>query len=242
MYNRSVVRVPTGKLWPQEVVDQRPAGGDDSVEPNGSRLAVELSQSPQQARILQIEHEVYELGAPIPVEVELLDDAVHVADQQVNMYGAGTTLRAALNDYQASLVDYFEWLASHEPTLAEHLQEHLAWLRRHVRWGASRVPADRRAVEHTLTHPNKLRYQWAGKRDHDVYTLTLSGYQFGWTKISKGTGYRTLRDSLLAKIARQVSLQLGDFKAAIECTFNWEDYKEVLRRTSPSHADKIPDD
>jgi hypothetical protein len=103
------------------------------------------------------------------------------------------------------------------------------------------MPAERRAVDQTLTRRTKLRYVREDKRDHDVYALVLSGYQFGWTKISRGTSYRTLDDSILAKIARQVNLQLNELKAAIACTVNWPEYAAILKRTFPSDADKVPD-
>jgi hypothetical protein len=103
------------------------------------------------------------------------------------------------------------------------------------------VPADRRAVEQTLTHRTKLRYQREEGRDHVIYTLVLSGHQFGWTKISRGSSYRTLDDSLLRLIARQVNLQLGQFKSAIDCTINWPEYAAILRQKSPEDADKIPE-
>ncbi|MBA2450191.1 MAG: hypothetical protein H0V51_19415 [Chloroflexi bacterium] len=103
------------------------------------------------------------------------------------------------------------------------------------------MPADRREVDRTLIHQTKLRYRREDKRDHDIYTLVLSGTQFGWTKISRGTKYRTLDDSTLGKIARQAHLSVGDLKAAIACTFNWPDYARVLKQRSPGDAHKVPD-
>lgn len=103
------------------------------------------------------------------------------------------------------------------------------------------MPAERRDVDWTLTHQRKLRYQREEGRDHAVYTLVLSGRQFGWTKISRGSGYRTLDDVVLGKIARQVSLQLSQLKAAIECTINWPEYATILKSRFPADADKVPD-
>jgi len=101
------------------------------------------------------------------------------------------------------------------------------------------VPADRREVDRTLTHQGKLRYRLEEGRDHVVCTLVLSGHQFGWTKISRGSSYRTLDDTLLGKIARQVHLQLGQFKRAIDCAINWPEYARILRQKFPADADKI---
>jgi hypothetical protein len=103
------------------------------------------------------------------------------------------------------------------------------------------VPADRREVDQTLTHRTKLRYQREEGRNHVIYTLVLSGHQFGWTKVSRGSSYRTLDDTLLGKVARQVHLQLGQFKRAIECTINWPKYAQILRQRFPADAEKIPD-
>jgi hypothetical protein len=104
------------------------------------------------------------------------------------------------------------------------------------------VPAARRLVDRTLTQRQKLRYVREEGRDHDVYTLTLSGHQFGWTKISRGTKYRTLDDSILGMIARQVHLQASEFKAAIACSLNWPEYARNLKQRFPRDADKVPDD
>jgi hypothetical protein len=101
------------------------------------------------------------------------------------------------------------------------------------------VPAERRDVDFVLTDKAKLRYK-SDDRDHLVYTLELSGYQFGWTKISRGTSYRTIDDTTLGKIARQVHLQLKDFKSALRCDLNWPDYAAILKATFPAEQDKVP--
>ena len=101
------------------------------------------------------------------------------------------------------------------------------------------MPAERRDVDFVLTNRQKLRYR-SEDRDHEVYTLELGGYQFGWTKISRGTGYRTIDDVTLGKIARQVHLQLKDLKSAIRCDLNWPDYAAVLQAKFPVEKDKIP--
>ena len=101
------------------------------------------------------------------------------------------------------------------------------------------MPAERRDVDFVLTSKEKLRFK-QDDRDHDVYTLELSGYQFGWTKISRGTSYRTIDDSTLGKISRQVHLQLKEFKLAIRCDLNWPDYAVILQARFPTEKDKVP--
>lgn len=101
------------------------------------------------------------------------------------------------------------------------------------------MPAERRQVDFVLTNKEKLRYK-TEDRDHDVYTLELSGYQFGWTKISRGTAYRTIDDVTLGKIARQVHLQLKDLKSALRCDLNWPDYAAILKAKFPAEEDKVP--
>jgi hypothetical protein len=89
-----------------------------------------LSQS---AEIRNLGETAPRLVEPIPVLIEVLSDKVVVSDEQVNMYGSGSTINEALLDYRASLLDYFEWLESNEQTLVSHLRAHLEWLRQRLR-------------------------------------------------------------------------------------------------------------
>jgi hypothetical protein len=99
-----------------------------SAVPSLSRPSI--SHDTQVATLADPRAELLEL---IQVTIEILGDKVVVSDDQVSMYGTGTTLDEALVDYRASLLEYLEWLAANEATLADHLRAHLLWLRARVR-------------------------------------------------------------------------------------------------------------
>jgi len=64
--------------------------------------------------------------------------------------------------------------------------------------------------------------------DHEYYHFTLNNAVF--TKISRGSKYKTYTDKLLGKIKRQLKLntsqQLNDF---IECPMTLEEYTKILK-------------
>jgi hypothetical protein len=68
------------------------------------------------------------------------------------------------------------------------------------------------------------------ERDHRFYTLVVNGRYTGiWTKTSRGTGYKTLGDNLVAKIARELKLSRKQFEDLVQCPMSFEQYVAHLR-------------
>lgn len=62
------------------------------------------------------------------------------------------------------------------------------------------------------------------ERDHRVYTLKIDEMTIARTKISTGTGHRTLGDNLVSAIARQLRVSSQDLIGLVQCTISKEDY------------------
>lgn len=68
------------------------------------------------------------------------------------------------------------------------------------------------------------------ERAHRFYRLHVDGRYTGiQTMVSTGTKYRTLGDSLVSQMARQVQLTARQFRELIECTLSAGGYLEILR-------------
>jgi hypothetical protein len=66
-------------------------------------------------------------------------------------------------------------------------------------------------------------------RDHDTYFYVYAGKrQPVWTKFSRGSSYRTIDDSLLSQIRRQIKLTSKLFRQFVDCPLTQEDYAKVL--------------
>ena len=68
-------------------------------------------------------------------------------------------------------------------------------------------------------------------RDHDVYRLDAKPTEPVLTKLSRGSGYRTLGPKLVNKIGRQLKLSKKQLKDFVECPMTKAQYIEHLRET-----------
>lgn len=90
------------------------------------------------------------------------------------------------------------------------------------------MPLKRDAIEAAL---NKKGFEKLKKKDHDRYNLVIDGRitQIG-TKISTGSGYKTIGDNLLIQMYKQLKMNnLAEFKKYIICQYSYNDYIASLR-------------
>ena len=67
-------------------------------------------------------------------------------------------------------------------------------------------------------------------RDHDYYFLQVAGKKSSvFTKLSRGSNYKTIGDGLVAKIAKQIFLTRSQFEKYVSCSMSREDYLEAVR-------------
>ena len=71
------------------------------------------------------------------------------------------------------------------------------------------------------------------KRDgakHTIFTYRHQGLTTPiFIKLSRGSGYKNIGDSLLAQISKQVRLTKQHFLRLVDCPMSAEEYKNVLR-------------
>lgn len=91
------------------------------------------------------------------------------------------------------------------------------------------MPRDRADIVSSLTSKGfELRQ---GNRDHDFLFLVHSGQtQAVFTKVSRGTSYRTIGDKLLGKMSRQLKITRTDFNALVDCPMTQQEYVLKLRQ------------
>ena len=65
----------------------------------------------------------------IPVRIRYDGERYFVSDDQLDLYGVGTTLQAAREDYALAVDSYYADLSANADRLAAPLREHLAYLR-----------------------------------------------------------------------------------------------------------------
>jgi predicted transcriptional regulator len=89
-----------------------------------------------------------------------------------------------------------------------------------------RVPLERREVEASLERKGFV----LAERDHRFFTYhTIAGHKTSvWTKTSLGTGYKTLSDDLIGKMAKQCSLTNKQFKDLIACLLSRDQMESIL--------------
>ena len=73
----------------------------------------------------------------------------------------------------------------------------------------------------------------SGDRDHEYFFLVAQGLkQSVFTKLSRGSGYRTYGDNLMALMARQLRLTRRQLNDLVDCPMSEEDYRAHLRSIS----------
>jgi len=66
-------------------------------------------------------------------------------------------------------------------------------------------------------------------RDHDFFFFRYPNLtQPVFTKVSRGTGYKTIGDPLLGKMRKQLRLTRAQFDSLIDCPMNKAEYTTVL--------------
>ena len=67
------------------------------------------------------------------------------------------------------------------------------------------------------------------KADHDFYTFRHNGKKTAvYTKVSRGTKYKTLGDTLVSMMAKQCRLSVQEFAELVKCTLSAEEYEKKL--------------
>lgn len=79
------------------------------------------------------------------------------------------------------------------------------------------------------TPQSKLQMRVDSKRDHHFYELCIDDQWVLQTKVSTGTGYRELGDSLLAQIAKQLRVDKRQLTDLVNCPMGYDEYIEHLR-------------
>jgi uncharacterized protein (DUF433 family) len=65
----------------------------------------------------------------IPVRIRFDGSQYFVSDIRLDLYGAGSSIGEALEDYWLAVEDCYADLSEHADRLADHLCDHLAYLR-----------------------------------------------------------------------------------------------------------------
>jgi len=90
------------------------------------------------------------------------------------------------------------------------------------------MPKERADIVASLSHKGFELHQH--KRDHDFFFLKHPDLtQPVFTKVSRGTEYRTIGDALLARMSKQLHLTRAQFDALVDCTMKKPDYLAVLQ-------------
>jgi hypothetical protein len=89
------------------------------------------------------------------------------------------------------------------------------------------MPKDRRDIDQGLRNKGFRREQ--GGRDHDFYFFEYKGLVAPvYTKLSRGSSYRTIGDNLIGKISRQLHLTTRQFNDLVDCTMSQRAYESCL--------------
>jgi hypothetical protein len=88
------------------------------------------------------------------------------------------------------------------------------------------MPLERSEVEAGLERKGFV----AVERDHRYFTYhTIAGHKTSvWTKTSRGTGYKTLGDDLVSKMAKQCGLTSKQFKDLVVCPLTRDKMESIL--------------
>ena len=90
------------------------------------------------------------------------------------------------------------------------------------------MPRDRSDILSSLTSKGFELKQ--GKRDHDVLFFTHDGrVQPVFTKLSRGAQHKTVDDSLLGRMSRQLKISRKQFDELVDCSMTGKDYQDLLR-------------
>ncbi len=90
------------------------------------------------------------------------------------------------------------------------------------------MPLERRDIDSALTRKG---FRVDQDSDHDKYWLFYNGTEQAiYTKLSRGTQYRTIGDDLVGKIARQLKLTKPKLEELVDCSMTGPDYRAFLKQ------------
>ncbi len=75
----------------------------------------------------------------------------------------------------------------------------------------------------------KLEMRLDERRDHRYYEFFFDGQWVLQTKVSTGTGYRDVGDSLIGKMTKQLLVNRRQFADLVNCPMTYDDYVRHLR-------------
>lgn len=91
------------------------------------------------------------------------------------------------------------------------------------------MPLEREAIRKALCHKGFVEDPGS---DHCFLTLWIDGKQQPiFTKLSRGSKYKTYDDSLIALMSRRLFLSKKDFVALVSCELSESQYIAKLKRT-----------
>ena len=106
----------------------------------GERYVVERRGKPLAAMISAVEYQelvrlLSEVGVldkvrGIPVHIHFDGDNYFISDEVLNLYGVGTSVEEAKQDYWTAVQEYYADLSANADSLVDYLQEHLDFLRK----------------------------------------------------------------------------------------------------------------
>lgn len=114
-----------------ELVNQVAFGGERYlVERRGKPLAAVIGADEyRQLTELLAEAGVNDEVHGIPVRIRFDGTQYFISDERLDLYGAGSSIAEAREDYWLAVRDYYGDLSANAGRLARPLQEHLAYLR-----------------------------------------------------------------------------------------------------------------
>jgi hypothetical protein len=91
------------------------------------------------------------------------------------------------------------------------------------------MPLPRDTTEQQLVQKVQMTPRNRKGDDHRFYDLVINGQRVARTKVSRGSGYKTLGDDLVSKMARQLYVPTPFFRELINCTKSRDEYLGILR-------------
>ena len=77
----------------------------------------------------------------------------------------------------------------------------------------------------------KKGFRDTGGKKHRVYKLIVGGFETGvMTMVSRGTKYKTLGDTLVSRMAKQLSLTKAQFVDLVNCPLSHEGFVNILKK------------
>lgn len=96
------------------------------------------------------------------------------------------------------------------------------------------MPLERDDVEGALLKKGFEADDKGHNRDHRFYRLHVGGKRTSiFTKVSRGSHDKTLRDPLVKRIAQQLQLTKKEFETLVECSLSGAAYVDLLRERVP---------